>query len=222
MLRFFAVFLLVPSFLSGQTAYSGAMYWRALAETSTSPLYVLVTIANKPGNGELVCIPAPFLLGAIHREFRLDYDKAGEGSALGIAEVQVGRSFLFSRQEALANVQPRYTREILAEVRTLLGGLSYGELLEQAKARPKIDKTHMDADSINRAIRRAQRCPLQEIYRSKTAPLAFAAYRDAVAHVLLEHGILVGISDIPGDLYVQEMEPNRLPGPTSPLVTADH
>jgi len=63
---------------AAESRYTDAMYRKAILDDSTSPLYVLFTLHdNKTGADRTVCTGGNFLLGAIHMEYRLDYDARG-------------------------------------------------------------------------------------------------------------------------------------------------
>jgi hypothetical protein len=119
------------------------------------------------------------VLGAIHTEHHLDYDEIGRRKALAMAIVQPDRVFFFSDPKARSNVEPRYSPEVLAEVRQLLASVT---------------------DSDLRAELSTPDSRLHRIYQAKKPFAEFAAYRDAVGYILLERGILVGIGDMTGCL----------------------
>jgi len=218
MIRLLATFLMTSVAASAQSSYSDAMYRRALANHSTAPLFVLITLRDVSGTERLVCIPADFLIGAIQREYHLEFDMAGERRMQEIAIGQPGRVFAFSVPEARKNVEPRYSAAILAEVKAVLDSESASELLEQMRRQPVYDMNHMDLKSL-RAAFDASASPAQKFAYKETKDAGHGAYRDAVAHVLLEHGILAGIGDISGRLYVLDMGPNHSRDPTSTSVT---
>jgi hypothetical protein len=177
-----AGFLLLHAMALAGTDFTEKMYRRALTDAGTAPLYVLITLRDvKADSSRVVCIEAPFLLGAIATEQHLSYGDAGIREQLRIALDQPDREFSFSNPKALQNIQPRYTLEVLSKDRRLLEGRSRAELLKEVDV--------PDSD-------------LQRIYFSKSGSPDYEAYRDAVAHVLLEHGIQVGIGDMTGGLYV--------------------
>lgn len=180
--RAFTILLFTGAAGCAESRYTANMYRRALAEQSTAPLFALITLHDlKTGSDRLVCIPAPFLLGAIASEYHIDYDEAGSRKQFQIAVFQPERKFTFRNSNARRNAQPTYTPEILAHVRQLLADKSSGELRKEA---------------------RATDTPLHKLYRSKTNWAHAAAYRDAIAHILLERGILAGVADRTGGLYV--------------------
>ena len=156
-----------------QSSYTDSMYRRALENESTAPSYVLVSLRDPATGSERVgCIPAPFLLGAIHVEYRFAFDDAGSRQALAQALKQRDRLFSFADPRARANVQPLYSPEVLSQTRERLSTVSDAQLREEAR--------RQGFDGFN------------------------AADRDAVAHVLLERGILVGIADLTGRIYLAE------------------
>lgn len=162
-----------------QTNYTEAMYRSALDTESTSPLYVLITLhEDKTNTARLVCVAAPFLLGAIQIEHHLDYNKAGQQKALALATAQPDRIFSFTDSKARSNIQPRYSPEILVQVRQLLAAMSDAQLRDEVRTFDTPLQKRMFAESV--------------------------AYRDAVAHVCLERGILVGRADMSGLLYLAQ------------------
>ena len=165
--------LLVSVTALAQPSYTDSMYRRALENESTAPSYVLVSLRDDvAGSERLVCVPAPFLLGAIHFEYHFGFDAAGSRQALALALKQPDRLFSFTDPRARANVQPRYSPEVLSQTRERLSTVSDAQLREEARKQA--------FDGFN------------------------AADRDAVAHVLLERGILVGIADRTGRIYLAE------------------
>jgi hypothetical protein len=155
-----------------------ALFKRALENDSTAPSYVLITLVSADGRSRReICIPAPFLLGAITRERHIDY-----GKALEIALSTADFTFQFKDPAAIKNVQPRYTDAMLAEMRAKLKDRSRAQLL---------------------AGFRSGRGPLDSLY-ARYRSEEYAARRDAIAHVLLERGLLPGAGDPLGFLTVQE------------------
>ena len=54
----------------------------AIRNLSTSPSYVLVTVVDaRTESAQSICTSAPFLVGAIHLEYGLGYDEAGQMKA---------------------------------------------------------------------------------------------------------------------------------------------
>lgn len=159
--------------------YTRGMFKRALNDNSTSPLYILINVP-KYGKDD-ICIAAPFLLGAIAIDRGLDYDSEGKKKQIGLAEANFGRAFSFSSSKALANIKPRYRQDQLAAVVRFAGNLSDKEIVKQL---------------------RSSKSPLHELYARYPDPSRWMAYRDALACILLKRGILVGIQDITGRLFV--------------------
>ena len=201
--------LVAALLLSAATAQAGTRYTQemfrrgvqqALTFTSaTGPLYVLVTL-RRPGTSaeRTVATPAPFLLGAIEIEFHLKFPDPEhppknddeiraklERKELQIALSQPDRVFLFRNPQARGNVELRYTPAILAHARQQLSGHSRGAII---------------------AAVRARKSWLHRIYTSKRGLESFRAYRDSVAHALLEQGILVGQRDDYTGLWVPDNE----------------
>jgi hypothetical protein len=175
-----AFFLVLCGVAQAADKYSDDMYRRALENRSTAPMFVLITLHNpQTGTDRAVCIQAPFLLGAIHRERHIEYDEKGSNEALRVALMQPGRRFTLTNAEARRNVQPVYTPEILGEVRSLIGSTPDAMLVAQL---------------------RDQSSALHQIYGSAHRA-QMSAYGNAIAHVLLERGILVGVADIAYRLY---------------------
>ncbi|HEY4416951.1 MAG TPA: hypothetical protein VGO57_14775 [Verrucomicrobiae bacterium] len=152
------------------------MFYKALKNSSTAPSYVLISIPDDASHtNRLVCIPAPFLLGAIHIENHLDYDDAGEQKAIMLALGQPCRFYCFTNAEAANNVQPRYDETVLSNIRRQLAGKTEAQLRNEMKP----------PDG-----------PIYRIYSKNDA------YRDAVAHILLERGISVNHGDANSMLFM--------------------
>jgi hypothetical protein len=202
MTRFLVVALLLSvATAQAATRYTQEMFRRGVQQAQTlgaiGPLYVLITLRAPGSNAERdAATPAPFLLGAIDIENDLDFPDPEhppkndneiraklQRNELQIALSQPDRVFLFRKPRARKNVEPRYTPAILAQARQQLSGRSRDEIIAAARARESW---------------------LHRIYTSKRDLASFRAYRDAVAHALLERGILVGQRDDYTNLYVAE------------------
>jgi hypothetical protein len=167
-----------------QSGYTQDMYRRGLANQSTAPLFVLVTLADpKTGLERAACVDAPFLLGAIHIEHRLPYDEAGKSMAFAIAVRQPGRRFSFKRKNARANIPVEYPTELADSMREKLGAKSNAQLREGLET---------------------YNGELHFLYRPKGTNKTDAAALHAVCQVLLERGILVGHTDWGYQLYFEE------------------
>lgn len=154
--------------------YTNAMFVRALKHGG----YVLIRLDNSQANGqaEEVCVPDAGLIGAIHIQHDLDYDRAGRERALQIALASKKRTFSFTNPKAFDMVKSRYTRSQLASIRGELAKFSDSQLVSQLQA---------------------AQSRVHDLYSHP----AGTSYRDAVAHVLLERGILVNEDDRSGRLY---------------------
>jgi hypothetical protein len=180
--------------------YTQEMFRRSLdqaqALTTAGPLYIIITLRDPSrGTERTAAIPGPFLLGAIALEYHLplpdpehppksadEIRTKRQRKELQIALSQPDRAFIFRNPLAQKNVAPRYTPEILAKVRGQLSFRSRGEIIAAA---------------------RANESWLHRLYISKQDWAEIRAYKDAVAHALLERGILVGEEDdYSGRVYV--------------------
>ena len=152
------------------------MYRKALVRQSTAPLYVLFTLHNdKIGEDRVVCTVGPFLLGAIEME----YGKQAEKRLLEIALHQPGHRFTFKNPKALENIAFGDNPETLAEAR------EYLERMSDKQLRENIDNGTFD--------RWCQRVTSKQGLNCQAA----------IAHVLLERGMLVGHGDMVPKLYLE-------------------
>jgi hypothetical protein len=119
------VFAILASMAAGpSSAWRGDLFARAIKNDSTTSDYVLVTILDAKGHEQAICTKAPLLLGAIHREYAIGYDRAGVERARAIALSNTDGRFVLRRRAARRNVQPFYNSTELTEARGLLRGLS--------------------------------------------------------------------------------------------------
>jgi len=160
--------------------YSEGMYRRAILDgDSTSPLYLLFTLHDaKTGKDRVVCTLGSGLVGAIHFERHLDFDSASHKKAKAIALSHLHR-FSFSNGKALHTVQPLYSEAMLADFRARLSKMSHAQLVAA-----------VDQNELSRLCKGGS--------ASK-----WHACQAALAHVLLERGILVGSADQTGSLFVE-------------------
>jgi len=162
--------LLFTSALAHAGSYTQSMFRAALANNSTAPDYVLIQVRGPDDRtNRIVCTTANLFLGAIHREYNLGYSEADEQRAVEIALKQPDRSFTFHKKAAIDNLADYETPEALADVRRQFEGKTDSELLA--------------------------RDFIQSI-TSKRPDSAHRAYREAVAHALLERGIGCKMGDI--------------------------
>ena len=151
---------------AGFTSATDIQFWRAM-QSAHLGTFVLIHVARPNAPAETFATRSRFLLGAIHREHRLPYTQEGQDAALAIALRTSGQLFSFSKRRALKNIPRYYTPSVLAEVRAGLSAFSTAALLEGFSI-------HGD---------------LHEIYSCLPHPTAHA-YEYAVAHVLLERGLI--------------------------------
>lgn len=161
----------IPSVLeahkAGVTDPDAVQFWRAMHDRSTQVPFVLIHVVQPNGSIDTYATSASFLLGAIHIEHRLPYTDAGEARALAIALSTPCRVFRFRTRKARQNVPRYYNLEVLQEVREALRGYSNTQLLEGFAVGGTLHST----------------------YNRFTHPKAHA-YEFAVAHVLLERGLI--------------------------------
>jgi hypothetical protein len=180
----FALLFLAPLTAMAQSGYTDDMCRRGLANQSSAPLFVLVTLVDtKSGSERTACVDAPFLLGSIHIEHQLPYDDAGISKAVTIALNQPSRRFTFKHPKARANVEPTYDPEIADSMREKLTGKSDTQLREGLET---------------------YKGDLHLLYRYKGGLKNESANLHAVCQVLLERGILVGHTDGAYQLYLAE------------------
>jgi hypothetical protein len=190
-----ALLLLSASTAHASTGYTQRLFRRAMSKDNMatsgslglSPLFVLITLRDKRGQERTVCTLASFLTGAIIEEYHLDYDIPGEGKAFQIAMTTPNRTFAFTNSTTIRNVQPRYTPEQLATARLRLAKKS------RAQLRPEAEKDYSDMTNVYRRY-----------YTDRPGFWHSDEWRDAVAHVLLERGILVGEAHGTALLYLDD------------------
>jgi hypothetical protein len=84
---------------------SSETFEKAIRNNSTHTYVVLATIVDDlTGESHTQCIAAPFLLGAIHREYDLSHDAASIEKAIRIALANPTHEFHFSKQAAIDNI----------------------------------------------------------------------------------------------------------------------
>ncbi len=160
-----------------------------------SPLYVLVTLQDAKTRAQReLCVANQWLHAAIAAEYHLDVVN-DQRKIFDIAMAAPHRVFAFKSRKACESVASAYTPEQLAYVRRLLQSKSRDWLLREAQ----VDL--MKEPNQQRFVTR--------IYRREIGKKFWESYplRVAVAHVLLEHGILVGEAHdggMLGVLYIDE------------------
>jgi hypothetical protein len=180
--------------------YTEEMFRRAMAEdniavsgsVSLSPLYVLITVRDaETGHDRQTCTLSTNLMAAIAEEYHLDLFSDAR-KIFDIAIAAPNRVFTFKNEKAREIVAPAYTSQELAAVQKSLGGKSRKELCREANV--DLSRSPDRQSSLTKIYRRNKG---NEFWSS-------ASYRVAVAHVLLEHGILVGEAHDTGTLFVHE------------------
>ena len=160
---------------------SQASFEAAVRNHSTAPPYVLITVVDeKAGKVRSGCTTVNAFMGAIHMEYGLGYDPAGEARATDIALTSQDHVFKFKNRRALENIAFAYSGAVLNEIRGKLSGLSEQQL----------------RDGI------ATSGSLHELYQGKRPWQVHDAYRDALACVLIERGLSPGMGDPTDQLWV--------------------
>ena len=161
---------------------SEASFEAAIHNYSTAPSYVLITVVDaRSATARSTCTTANLLLGALHREYDLEFDAAGQYKAEQFALANKSHSFRFTRQQAIDNVPLYFSDSDLAYVREKLQALSTSQLREGFSATGELHQLY-------------QAGPLE---RHK-------AYRDAVACFLIERGLSPGTSDRSDRLWIAQ------------------
>jgi hypothetical protein len=126
-----------PRPVAVESRYTSAMFVRALENESPAPDFVLITVVDaRDGTSRIICTEAPFLKGALHKEFDIPYDEAGEHRVHQLALETSDRVFRFSKPEALANVRPHYTPRELDTIRVSIAEKSTPSFLTISLFRP--------------------------------------------------------------------------------------
>ena len=217
-MRTLVVLLITCATALGSARYTDAMFRRAMAQyngtvtkdgrplppskegverimVGMSPMYVLITLKDpKIGTQRQVCVVNEALEAAIASEHHLDLAD-DQRKIFDTAMAATHRVFTFTSRKARKIAAPAYTAEQLAYVRRLLQNRSKNWLLREAKV-----------DLIKEPN---QQGFVTRIYRDERGKKFWDSYplRVAVAHVLLEHGILVGeahYGGMLGILYVDD------------------
>jgi hypothetical protein len=175
--------MLFCSVLSARAGgYTDDLFARALANGSTAPDYVLISVVDPDTHTvRIVCTTANFFLGAIHREYDIGYTEADIKRAKAIALKQRDRIFVFKNKAALANLADYATPEALADVRTIFATKSDSELLD-GKLVESLTVSRRDLPDAEAVARHD-------------------AYRDAIARALLERGLGCTRGDVVDALY---------------------
>ena len=166
--------------LSALAQQSDASFSAAVLNESTAPSYVMITeVDGNTGTERQTCVIANFLLGAIHRENDLAFDRDGSIAAQHIALTTKDHVFTFRKQAALDNIPHYYSQEQLSQVREALMGLTNADLLNASQRGSALGQLGAGHGGI-----------------------AHNALRDATACVLIERGLSPGMGDITDELWV--------------------
>jgi len=159
---------------------SDASYEAAIHNLSTAPSYVSITVIDsRSGVSRATCTTANLLLGALHREYGIGYDAAGQSRVDQIALTNRSHVFRLEKKEAIDNIPLRFSMDDLAFVRRQLKDLSPSKLRDFVSSHK----------------------PIQPI-ESPGRPMGIQAERDATACVLIERGLSPRQSDLTGTLLV--------------------
>jgi len=152
----------------------------AVENASTAPSYVSITVVDDGLKTQRsTCTTANLLLGAIHREYGIDYDAKGVAAAKRIALTNQSHVFHFSKAEALKNIPSYFTVDDLRSVRSKLASLTVEQLRDGFSTSGN----------------------LHSIYRGQSWE-RHRAYRDAAACVLIERGLSPGLGDVSDQLWL--------------------
>jgi hypothetical protein len=170
-------FPLMGAFAEGkaeQGHYNDSMYRQAILHQGTNKEYVLITVVDKKtGSAHLVAVLAASLLWAIEREQTYFPTADSPKAAAQVALSRSDRRFSFSDAGAGRNVSRIYDEAVLSELRALLSSKNNEQLIQELRGAQQHSELH-------------------KIYRQESGD-KYYIYRSALAHVLLERGIMVGI-----------------------------
>lgn len=156
------------------TVQSRESYEAAIRNYSTSPSYVMISVADgDTGAVKVVCTTANFLLGAIHREYGLGYDAADVSKAEEIALAKYDHIFTFQQPAARTNIPMHYSDDDLSAARKLLARTPADELKRQ----------------------------FSSLFGESRLPMS-GYNRDAIACALIERGLSPRLSDLSGQVYI--------------------
>ena len=167
----------------GLQGQSDRAFRTAIGDESTAPYFVLITVVDdSTGVSRAVCTEAPFLLGAIHIERRIPYNDRGSRRVQKIALSTRGHIFHFSNPNALANIPIPYSDSLLLAARGWVEAFAKDQLVADLVTEPS---------------------PVHKFYRSRKGDDRLA-YKLALAHALLERGLVVRRGCIVDDLIVDK------------------
>jgi hypothetical protein len=138
-LIFFLVAFTTTSDVPDSVKYE--MYVKGIETFSTAPYYIVIKIKNQ-NSGDLkeLCTEAPFLSGAIKREFNCDYSQA---DSLAIAHKD--RYFEFSNDSALWNIS--YDLYSISDLEKYEKSINLDEMVAEIKSQKLKGKTFPMSDT---------------------------------------------------------------------------
>ena len=163
--------------------YSKGMFARAVKKDSSR--YALVQNPRAPGL-PAVCVRGGAVVEAVAIEKDWTYGTHGLEKATGFAVRHWHDPFAFEKANAVAKLQPRYTAKQLATARAAFARFKNAELRAQLRLASRRNSSGGGTE-------------LQRLYAGRNTPISYAS-RDAVAHALLERGILVAKDERTGHL----------------------
>jgi hypothetical protein len=174
---FVAIVLAIIGTIPTQALTQEEIFLRALKNNSTAPNFVVVQIKFSSGEWEERCTEAPYLLGALHREFDIPYTEEGVNKVMLMAVAASGkRRFVFNKNEAFKNLSVDYTKADLEKVASLISPLSLDEI-----------RLHLNDDYFPKKLGSSER--YWELSR-------------AFAHAIIDRGLEVGRGCVSGNLYL--------------------
>ena len=167
-----------------QTVHSGqseSSFRTAIVDKSTAPYFVIVTVVGgSSGRSQEIFTEAPFLLGAIHIERGIPFDDRRSQRVRRTALSTKDRIFHFSNRKALCDIPMPYSGDVLAATRKWAAGFL-------------IDELTTDLSRLN--------SPVDEYYSSRKGD-DYLAHKLALAHALIERGLVVRRGCVVDDLLV--------------------
>jgi len=164
------------------TARDPINFGRAMGNMTTAPNYILVDAVDKStGESWAVCLESLEFLDAVGREQNIEYYQVAEKAMESIKDGK-GCKFALSSPEAIELLKPGYTPETLVQLRE--------------RFRERSDEELVELFSTNRLKIIGSLC------RELDLPFDSTTQR-AVAHMLLERGVLCGRGCLGGYIYVR-------------------
>ena len=187
LLAFLALLPIVSLADEKSGTYTYAMFRKGLDEgftVTSAPHFILIRLGGEQGPPRVICLPGSFLEGAIHEEYKIPYTVRGVEQAREIAKANWNKVFVFRNRKARRNIQPRYDSKTLESAREQVARIMASRNNLSSKQSTILEKLIVD-----------------RMDQGESAEKTYA-FRDAVAHALLERGILVRESDLTGGLRI--------------------